>query len=280
MGIREHFDFLVRHPQPRESALVFVSKGKAAALLELYPPIELTSAEALRELVNLKIGARVTVEQFRRMLVGDSQSAVLPLVHILPESKSSEPFQTIPYIYGAAVFKKDKMVGESSEKVMQGVIWIRNKIKTYTATIKIDGTDKQVSLNPVNARINLIPKIQGEKWSMTIKVKTEGVIVENGTTLDPMDAGFLNVLEKSFEQDVKERIQLAVDVVQHQLKADIFEFATEFHRKYPKRWKQEKEHWDEGFPKVQVNIEVHAHILRPGLINRPGGMPKEEVKKK
>lgn len=210
------------------------------------------------------------------MLIGDSQSAVLPMVHILPKSESAAPFQTIPYIYGAAVFKHGKMVGESSEKIMRGVVWIKNDIKTYTATFKIDGTDKQVSLNPVYAHIKLIPKIQGEKWIMTIKVKTEGVIVENGTTKNPMDADFFNLLEQSFEEAVKERIQLTVDEVQHQLKADIFNFATEFHRRYLKHWKQVKNHWDEEFPHVQVNIEVRAHIRRPGLINRPGGMPKDE----
>lgn len=280
MGIREHFDFLVRHPQMREGALLFVSKGKAADLLELYPPIETSSAEALRELVDLKIGARVTVEQFSMILKGDSQSTALPLVHILPKSKSAKPFQTIPYIFGIAIFKKGQMVGETTEKVTRGVMWINNEIKTYTVTFKMEGTNELVSLNPVKARIKLVPKIQGDEWSMTIKVKTEGDIVENGTNINPMNMELLNILDKSFEKDIRERIQLALDVVQHQLQADIFDFAKEFHRKYPKHWKKEKDRWDERFPQVQVNIEVDARILKPGLVNAPGGMPKEEVRMK
>lgn len=74
-GIREQFDFLVRHPQPRERGFMFISKGKAADALELFPPIERSSAEVLRKLTELQIGIRVTMEQLSIMLKGDSQTA-------------------------------------------------------------------------------------------------------------------------------------------------------------------------------------------------------------
>lgn len=279
-GIREHFDFLIRHPQPRERAYMFVSKGKASNVLELFPPIERSSAEVLRELSNLQIGIRVTMEQLSIMLKGDSQSAALPLVHILPPTKSAEPFQTIPYIKGTAVFKKDKMIGEISEKVTRGMMWINNDIEEYTVTFKTGDPSGRVSLKPVKASVKLIPKIKGDKWMMTIKVRTEGDIIQNGTLMNPMNPDLLKILDKAFEEDVKKRIQLALREVQHRLKVDIVNFATEFHRKYPKQWERRKKDWDKLFPKVEVNIEVEAHILRPGLINTPGGIPKEEVKNK
>lgn len=87
-------------------------------------------------------------------------------------------------------------------------------------------------------------------------------------------------MEKAYARDVKERIELAMDEVQHKLRVDIFNFAMEFHRKYPKQWEQKKEHWDEMFPDIQVHTEIEAHITSPGNINAPGGMPKEEVKEK
>lgn len=279
-GIREQFDFLVRHPQPRERGFMFISKGKAADALELFPPIERSSAEVLRKLTELQIGIRVTMEQLSIMLKGDSQTAALPLVYILPKNKSAEPFQTIPYIFGTAVFKKDKMVGEISEKVTRGVMWINNEIKEYTVTYKTDEGEGVVSLKPVKASVKLIPKIEGEKWMMTLKVKTEGDIVQNGTLLNPMNPDLLSILDKAFTNDVKERIQQALQEIQERLKVDILGFATEFHRKYPKQWENNKYNWDELFPKVEVNLEVKAHILRPGLINSPGGVPKEEVKEK
>ncbi|CAH1209192.1 Spore germination protein B3 [Paenibacillus allorhizoplanae] len=277
-GIHEHFDFMVRHPNPREHAYLLVSDGKAADALELFPPIERTSAEVVRKLAELQIGIKVTMEQLSMMLKGDSQSASIPLVKILPLSKSSAPFQTIPYIMGTAVFKKDKMVGEISEKVTRGVMWIINEIKDYTITFKIDEEDGLVSLNPVIASVKLLPKIEGDTWSMTVKVRTEGTIVQNSSRVNPMDPDVVNALDKAFENIVKERIQLALHEVQGRLQVDIFNFAKEFHRKYPNEWGKAKDNWDEIFPKVEVKTDVKAHIHRPGLVNAPGGMPKDGVK--
>jgi spore germination protein KC len=279
-GIHEHFDFLVRHPNPREHAYVLVSKGKAADALELFPPIERNSAEVMRKLTELQIGIQVTIEQLSIMLKGDSQSAFLPLVKILPPSKSAEPFQTIPYIMGTAVFKKDKMVGEISEKVTRSLLWIINEIKEYTITLKADEAERLVSLNPVRANIKLIPKIEGDKWIMNVKVRTEGTIIQNNTLMDPMNPDLLNMLDKAYENSVKERIQLALQEVQGRLKVDIFNFAKEFHRKYPNQWRKAKDDWDEIFPKVEVKVDVKAHILRPGLLNTPASMSKEVVKEK
>ncbi|MCY9693442.1 Ger(x)C family spore germination protein [Paenibacillus alginolyticus] len=276
-GIREQFDFLVRHPQPRERAFMFISKGKAADALELFPPIERSSAEVLRKLSELQIGISVTIEQMSIMLKGDSHTAALPLVYILPKNKSAEPFQTIPYLFGTAVFKKDKMVGEISEKVTRGVMWIKNEIKEYTVTYEANESEGLVSLKPVKANVKLIPKIEGEKWMMTLKVQTEGDIVQNSTLLNPMNPDLLSNMNKAFANDVRGRIQLALQEIQERLKVDILGFATEFHRKYPKQWEKNKDNWEELFPKVEVNLDIKTQILRPGLINSPGGMPKEEV---
>jgi len=277
-GIREHFDFLLRHPKTRERAYLFVASGKASEALDLSPPSERSSAEVLRKLTELKIGVRVTVEQFSMMLKGDSQAAALPLVNILPPPPSaSNPNQTIPFIFGTAVFKKDKMVGDISEKDTRGVLWLKNEIKEYTITFKNEKGEGLVSLNPVKADVKLLPKIKGDKWVMTVKVKTVGDIVQNATLLNPMNQDLLRILNKAYVKDVTTRIQTALRKVQHELKTDIFNFASEFHRKYPKHWERSKDRWDEIFPKVEVNIKVNARILRPGLINTPGGMPAEET---
>ncbi|KIL39014.1 spore gernimation protein GerC, partial [Gordoniibacillus kamchatkensis] len=279
-GIREQFDFLVRHPQPRERAYMFVSKGKAADLLELYPPIERSSAEVLKELTDLQIGMKVTLEQLSIMLKGEAQAAALPLVYILPKPKSADAYQSIPYLFGTALFKKDKMIGEISEKTTRGVMWLRNEIVEYTSTFKVGETDGIVSLKPVHANVKLIPKIEGDTWKMTVKVWTEGDIVQNGTLMNPMNPELLAIMDKAFQNDVRERIQLALRETQQRWKTDILGFAKEFHRKYPKQWDKAKDRWEELFPKVEVTTEIDAHILRPGLINSPGGMPKEEAKEK
>lgn len=279
-GIKDEFDFLVRHPQPRERAYMYVSKGKAADSLELFPPIERSSSEVLRELADLQIGIKVTLEQLSMNLKGDAEASALPLVHNLPKAKSAEPFQTIPYLMGTALFKKDKMVGQISEKTTRGVMWILNEVDEYTVTFTMDGEDNLVSLKPVKAKVKLLPKMDSDKWMMIIKVKAEGDIIQNGTVLNPMNPKLLDKMDKAFEDDIRERIEQSLREVQERYKTDILGFATAFHRKYPKQWEKNKDRWDELFPKVEVTVDIDASILRPGLINAPGGIPEEEVQEK
>lgn len=279
-GIKDEFDFLVRHPQPRERAYMFVSEGSAADSLELFPPIERSSSEVLRELTDLQLGFRVTLKDLGIMLKGDAKAFALPLVHILPKPESAEPYQTIPYIKGSAFFKKDKMVAKVSEKTTRGAMWILNEIDEYTVTFAMGGKEGLVSLNPVKASTKLVPKIHNGEWTMTVKVKTDGNIVQNSTALNPMNPKLLKKIERAFEDDVRERIELALREIQHKHKVDVLDFATVFHRKYPKQWEKNKDRWDELFPQVEVSLDIDASIEKPGLINSPGGKPQEEVQNK
>lgn len=278
-GIKEQFDLMVRHPQLRERGNMFVSEGQASKALELFPPIERSSAEVLRKLSDLQIGASVTLEQLSMKLKDNEKAFFLPLVRILPPVKSAEmPFITIPYIQGTTIFKGDIMIGTISERTTRGVLWVRDEIDEYTVTFQID-EEGLVSLKPVNAHVELLPAISGDKWLITVKVRAQGDIVQNGTSLNPLNPRWMHKLNEAFKHDVRQRIERALNEVQRQYKADIFGFATAFHRKYPRQWEANKQRWDEIFPAVEVRLDIETTILRPGLVNAPAGMPIDEVKR-
>ncbi|MDU0200834.1 MULTISPECIES: Ger(x)C family spore germination protein [Paenibacillus] len=278
-GLKEHSDYLVRQPQIRERAYVFVAKGKASEALRMIPPLERSSSEVIRELAKMPISYAVTVEQLSIMLKSRSKAVALPLVYILPPVDPKEPTQTIPYIKGTAIFKNSKMIGEISEIETRGLLWIKNLIEKYTITFKLQNTDALISLTPVKAQVKLLPSLKNGKWKMTMKVKTSGDIVQNGSKLNPLEPAILEELNHRFEEEVKDRIESSVQDVQKRFKTDIFDFANVFYRKYPKQWEEVKEEWDEMFAHIEVNAVVDAHINRPGLVNWPGGLTKEEVQK-
>lgn len=278
-GIREHMDFLLRHPQPRERGYVFVSKGRGADILELFPPIERSSSEVIRELAQLKIGLSVTMEQLSIRLKEESGAQALPLVHILPKSKSSKPFETIAYLSGTAVFKDGKMIGELSSEQTRGILWIRNEIEEYTVTYEDDPVKGKVSIHPLHAKVKLIPSIENGTWKMAIKVRTSGDLVQNDTLLDPMKPQVLQKMEEGLQKDIQARIREALHPLQRELNADIVGFANAYHRKYPKIWAKAKEEWETQFPKIEVTVDVDAQINRLGLVNAPGGAPPDAVKK-
>jgi spore germination protein KC len=279
-GIHGSVDFMIRHPQVREGAYVFVSAKSAKEMLELLPPLERSSSEVLRELAKSQIELKVTLKDLSQRMTGDSGAVALPWIEQLPPEQGKPAKETVPYITGTAVLKKDKLVGHINDKVTRGVLWFRNEIKSAVVTASPKKTEGTVSLKQLRAHTQLIPKIENGTWKIILKGRTEEDIIQNDTNLDFMNPKFVKKLEGDIEENVKIRAQGALDQMQKKMKADIFGFANAFHREYPKEWSKVKDRWDEIFPKVEVTFEIEAHVRRPGMATVPAGLPDKEVKHK
>lgn len=266
-GIQDHLDFLLRHPQPRERGLVFVSQGMARTILELQTQLELFSAETVREQAKQQVGMKTTLQDLAEMLNSEARAAALPYIEIETEEGNEDSYQ-YPHIFGTAIFRKDKMVGRISERRTRGILWIRDEIKDYTVTVTPEHDKGDLSFNPVKANIKMIPEIHGDEWKMNIKIETEGAVIQNRTALDLANPSSLKIVEKAFREDIENRIRMSIQQVQQKLNADIVGFAREFHRKYPKQWRQVEHRWNEVFPEVKVNIDIAAYVNRQGNINK------------
>ncbi|MED3835970.1 Ger(x)C family spore germination protein [Peribacillus frigoritolerans] len=278
-GIQEQLDFLLRHPQPREKANVYVSKGEAKPILESLPPLENYSGEVLRELSDLHIGMLVTMQDLDEMLTGRPQAAALPIVKILPPAKGQTKLQGIPYIVGTAVFKKDKMTGTMTEKETRGLLWLRDEVESYTVTFQPKGVKGKISLSPVSAKVKIIPQIINDKWKLLVKISTDGAVIQNGTNLNLSNPKSLKAAERAYQKDIENRIRMAFLHIQHK-KSDILGLGKDFYRKYPKQFNKVDNHWDEIFAEMEVEVDVVAHIRRQGYINKPAGLSENEVKDK
>ncbi|MGG1661068.1 Ger(x)C family spore germination protein [Brevibacillus sp. NRS-1366] len=279
-GIIEFVDFLSRHPEPRNRAFMYVSKGKAKEILKLMPRIERNSAEVMRKLTGLDVGIEVTLLNLQKMLDGSSNAAVIPMISIMKPEEPSQPLKTNPYLIGTAVFKSGKMIGNLNERYTRGAMWVRNEISATTVTVKAKNVRGFVSLNPIREVTKLKPTIKKGKWKMLIEVETEGDLIQNGTNLDLSVPKLMKVMEKALRQDIETRINGTVHLAQKELKTDIFHFAKHFHRKYPREFAAVKDRWEQVFSRIEVETRVKAYIRRPGLTNIPGGIPESEVKSK
>lgn len=264
-GIAKHVDFIMRHPQLRERGQIFVSQQTAKEILSILPPLERDLSEVLRELAEHNIGMNVTTKKLAQMLISDSGDCALPWIKILPPEEVKAPKQTIAYITGTAIFKKDKMVGKIDDSVTRGVLWLRNEIQLGVVTTKPNNSNGHISVNVLQARSTLIPKIENGKWKITLKSESYSDIVQNTTDLNVSDPAVVKSLEHQLTEKIDKRIRLAQKQVQEGMKADIFGFAEAFHRKYPDIWNKEKGRWDEIYPNIEVIYETKNKIRRQGL---------------
>jgi len=272
--IRSQIDFILRYPEVRENAHIFISKQPAKEVLALNPPLERDISKVLLELSKLKIGMDVTAKDLSEMLLKDSGAAAIPYIEILPPEGGSSDNQTIADITGSAVFKNDKMIGKINTKVSRGIHWLRNEVKLAVVSIKPPKTEGYISLQLLRVHSQLIPKIENGRWKMTLKAVTQDDISQNETTLDTTDPKNIKMLEHLLSREITKRIRAAVDQSQ-KMNADILNFAGAFHRRYPAIWERNVSQWDEIFPQVDVKIIVDANIKRPGTTTIPSKMNRE-----
>jgi spore germination protein KC len=266
-GIRDQIDFFIRHPEPRLRSYVFITKGNAKDVIALQPPLEKSSSEVLRELAISEVLMNVTLIELIQMLKGDV--AALPMIGQLPPEEGQDPLQTIAYINRTAVFKQDKMMGSIDDQVTRGVLWLRDEIKEANITVKPEEANGYIAMTLIRANTELIPKIKDGKWEMTVKAVTEDDVILNESNLKLEDPKNTKVLEKALEKEIEERLKVTIDQVQKEMEIDIFGFAHAFEQKYPKKWNEVKDDWEEIFPEVEVTFDIKAHVLRTGAGSAP-----------
>jgi spore germination protein KC len=279
-GLHEDIDFLIRHPEARVRAFLFVSKGNAGQILTLHPPLEHYVGNVLRKLAEERIGVNITLKDFQQMIIGEAGGAVLPYIQILPPIHGEPKKNSIAYFIGTAIFHRDKMVGTIDDKVTRGVLWLRNEIQVTSVTMKFKKGDGTVSLDPIREHTDLIPDIANGKWKMTAKIDAEGTIIQNATNVVILNPEMTPKLQNELKKVIAKRIHMALEQVQKGMKVDVFRFAEAFERKYPAEWDKVKDHWDQVFPQVQVTLDIRTHVRRTGLATRPSGMPQQEIDKK
>lgn len=269
-GIFDAVDYIVRAPQTREQALMFVSDGDSKEVFNVDPPMERQSGRVLYLLSKQHVLMSVTVKDFIEMKLGPSDATFLPYVGVLPTNPTDQGKETIPYIKGTAILKRGKMIGTLNDSLTRGVMWLRNEVKEGGVVVKNPlGEKGTITLSPFQATVQMIPVIKNGRWKMIAKASAKGEIVENVTNLDLMNVTTIGKIEKEMEVDISKRIKKAFAKLQKDMDSDIFGFAEEFHRKYPNEWKMEQDHWDDIFRKMQLDVEIDAHIIGPGLLTIP-----------
>ncbi|NOU99639.1 Ger(x)C family spore germination protein [Paenibacillus planticolens] len=276
-GIREDIDYLLRAPQPRERAFMYVCKGSARQILEMNTRIERNSSEIMREIGKSKIILSVTLTDLAQMLMNQSGAAALPFLEILQPDSANNRDNTESFVNKTAVFKDDKMVGSIDDPTSRGLLWLRNEIKTAVVTVTPAGTSGNVSLRLLKSETKLKPLIENGKWKMNVWIHTEDDALQNTTGLDLIsDSKAVEAVEEAMNDDIEQRVGDALHMVQHILKADILDFAGEFHRAYPQEWRKMQENWNDMFPSVEVTVHSDAKMLRPGLSNIKSSKAEEE----
>ncbi|MCM3173334.1 Ger(x)C family spore germination protein [Paenibacillus sp. MER 99-2] len=267
-GIKEDMDFLMRDSEPRERAYVFVSKGKAKKVLEMHSILERNTSEVLREMAVNKTSITSSMAHLMEMLEEESKTALLPWVELLQAPNQDDPSKGVGYINGTAILHDGKLIGVSDTRVTRGILWAINEMDNAIITIRPEHSDGTLSVQLLRNRSRIKPVFRNGEWFITIHVNCKNQLIQNTTDINTdQSSKSLHRIEKQLEENIEERIYLAIDEAKNKYKTDIFNFAGAFHRKYPRIWKKHEKDWEAIFPQIKFTVIVKADILRPGMFS-------------
>ncbi len=291
-GVSPILDFFTRYREARMRSYVLFTKGEALKNLKFIPKFEKIPAEVMREEEERDMGLGVNLKDFTHMLVAEGVEPIASEIELVPSNvirgeespnqKSQSKVETNESIEGAAIFKKDKLIGWMNDRETRGILWLRNKIKTGVITINIpkEKGHGKVSVQIFKSETEIIPILKQGELSLRAKVRVNADLYENSSKMDLSNPREVLFLEKKLGEAIEDRIQVTLDKAQNKFKSDIFGFGTAVQRKYPKEWENKfKARWDQEFPKLPAKINVDVTVDRTGLTKKSLMWEEKEFQK-
>ncbi|PID06405.1 MULTISPECIES: Ger(x)C family spore germination protein [unclassified Sporosarcina] len=279
-GIAESLELLSRDWELRSDFYVVVAKDiTATEVLNVTTPIENIPANKMFN--SLKTSEKnwagtegVILDELVTNLISDGKEAVLTGIQVLGNKETGTSKQNVESITPStrieydnlAVFKEDQLVGWLNEEESRGYSDITNTVKKTVTSITCPKEGK-IIIDIFRYHSKIIGSINKGEPEVDIKIEAEGNIGEVLCSIDIMEPETIDKLEKIYEEEVKEIIHQTIESVQKQYQSDIFGFGEAIHRSNPKEWNEMKEHWDEKFSDLTVNVHIDMKIRRIGTVN-------------
>ncbi|WHY65925.1 Ger(x)C family spore germination protein [Neobacillus sp. SuZ13] len=268
-GIFNIIDFYTRFQQPRMNSFIMFTEEAASEVIKNIPNLESVSAEETKELAKLSVGLKVYVRDFLNMLLTDGVEPYAPQYKLTSlEVDTENESGKVQTINGAAVFKKDKLIGWMDETETRGILWLRNEIEGGVISIKIpkEKGGGNISFDIIRSKTQILPHHEHGQMKITVNVTSEMSAIENASKLELFNPKVIEEIQKNIEKEIKDRIQLVVNKAQKEFQSDIFGFGQAVYREYPKAWNTfYKKNWNHEFSQVDVNINSKVYIRRIGL---------------
>ena len=173
-------------------------------------------------------------------------------------------------LLGAAVFRKDKMVGEITGEEMRYVLYLKGAFKQGITIIEdpfADGKFIAADLRfgrPVQIRLTR----NGSKFHIKILITLEGGLIGSQGEEDYTNPGILKVIERQLSTEIEKGCNNIIEKAQTLFLADIFAFGNKA-RRLTTTWQEWLDlNWPEKFPYAEIEASVKIELRRTGLLFR------------
>lgn len=299
-GMLKYMDFLQRDHELRETAYILVAKdSKAYEVMGIKSGIEDIPANYVLQLIkNENFNSKavdLNISEFLKYYYEEGLQPVVGIIEkkkkmpIIKENTSKKEYELS--IEGAAVFKKEKLIGYLNGLETRGFNFLNGEVKggliqfltpnvqenkNSILTSINDNKKSRVVVEVIRSKTKKDIDIINGKIVLKVNVVLKGMLSEVIGDLDVSKEEVIKEVERTCSLEIKREMEEVMRKVQSEYKIDIFSFAPIFHRKHPEKWQEIGDNWDDFFSEAKLDIEVDTDILRTGLINTPTGKRKGE----
>lgn len=263
-GIRDSLDFFFRDPDIRRLTSVCVSQGQGKKVLDCKLKSSKSSAISIDQIITENSKSNSEIYGFQD--VGYlHQNFIMNLPLVLAKVSANEGEIDVS---GAGVFDDYKLVGWYSGEDVTGLRFITGDIKRGILRGKLT-SDKggEIFLNAYNINSSTVPHLKDGNISLKTTINVEGDIldIENPAPIQNPEK-VIEDWKKALGDDIHSIVDSVFKKGREIYGVDSFEIDLKMESYYPKFWEQNKNHWEEIFKTIELEVEVIVKIRRVGAI--------------
>ncbi|WP_371365674.1 Spore germination protein A3 [Sporomusa rhizae] len=261
-GIDQLLDWFSRDAEMRWRIRLYITPGEAKPIIEYQPPggepngLFLTGISR-NYIKNPHIGSVQTELGYASGRIDNKIPIPIPKIELSGD---------IIKVGGIGIVKNGQVVGYLDEYETLGAKFIMGSEKSAIITTACkDHPDRVFALELYQHDTTLEPHVSGDNIYYTLDITVYGSIGEMQTCPEPndhnlIDAEFLEKMEQQFAEEVQKTVVHAYE--RHQtLKVDSLGMGKKLQNKYPKKWIEIKDRWNEEvFPHVPLIVSVNVSI--------------------
>ncbi|TLS50966.1 Ger(x)C family spore germination protein [Paenibacillus antri] len=277
-GISDMVDFFTRNHELRMETWVVVTPDRAEEFISTRTGIEILPGESVEKLFWYSdiVGEapQTNMMNVEEMLLSDTTHPMIARAALRKagiSNKKPEKGASVNQaeLSGAAVFKKDRMVGWLKPGEARAAVFFIQDVESLILPLACPGEEKhKATVELQEHRFNVKPALKNGEISFLVSMDADADLVEFGCD-GPLESALPDI-EKVLEKELRQGFESMLEVAQNDYQVDFLKLGDRVRNEYPVYWHRIERRWDSIFPDVEIEVDVHAEITSSVLKVRGG----------
>lgn len=264
-GIEDINDYFHRNAEVRRTTWLLVTKGEAAAVMSVSPPLERVPTLYLLSMLEHSVEMGKFPSQFIGVFWNAAskkgQEGFLPYIEIRQKDNI--------YLSGLAYFRGEKMVGISKAIHIGAYMAVKGMNPGGYPVLYTVPEIGPVMVKVTERKSRVAIRLKDGKPHVQVYIRLQGelqeVFQESTAPSKPVD---LHLIEEALQEGMNREIAELVENTR-KIRSDIFGFGEHFRAKKPEYWNQHirtKEEWQRIYgSELTYEIDARLYIRRVGM---------------